>query len=155
MRSDDPSLSDFPQIPWTLLRLNCGFFGLLSSSFALLALRNQLQHDFNLLGVILTIASSTAAAMCWWFAFRGQFADSRKRMTFSLVGGVILGGISFAPGFIGPMIFLPGDNLGPLIGIFFTGPIGFVLGVALGTIIGFFAINRNRVDESCELRKCP
>jgi len=48
--------------------------------------------------------------------------------TYSLVGGLSIGGIGFLGGFIGPMIFMPDSNLGPLLGIFFTGPIGFVIG---------------------------
>src|SRR5947208_66494 len=33
-----------------------------------------------------------------------------------------VGGVAFAVGFFGPMIFEPGANQGPLLGIFFTGP---------------------------------
>jgi len=55
-------------------------------------------------------------------------------MIFILLGGLIVGGISFAAGFSGPMIFFPQSNQGPLPGILFTGPIGFVAGTVLGTI---------------------
>ena len=45
---------------------------------------------------------------------------------------MLLGGIGFAIGFVGPMIFAPGANQGPLLGIFITGPGGFVLGLIVG-----------------------
>lgn len=48
--------------------------------------------------------------------------------------GLILGGIGFAAGFFGPMVFAPGANQGPLLGIFITGPGGFVLGLAYGIL---------------------
>ena len=54
----------------------------------------------------------------------------------ALLGGVILGGIGFAAGFFGPIIFRPDTNQGPLLGIFITGPLGFVLGIICGTVYG-------------------
>jgi hypothetical protein len=44
---------------------------------------------------------------------------------------LILGGIGFAAGFFGPIIFVPDANQGPLVGILITGPGGFVLGAVL------------------------
>jgi len=46
----------------------------------------------------------------------------------------LLGGIGFAGGFVGPIIFAPGANQGPMLGIFITGPLGFVIGLAYGAI---------------------
>lgn len=43
-------------------------------------------------------------------------------------GALVTGGIGFSAGFFGPMIFAPGANQGPLLGIFITGPLGFLLG---------------------------
>jgi len=37
--------------------------------------------------------------------------------------------ICFLVGFVGPMIFAPGANQGPLLGILYTGPAGLVIGV--------------------------
>jgi len=48
--------------------------------------------------------------------------------------GGILGGIGFLIGFVGPIVFLPEANQGPLLGIFITGPGGFVLGLIVGLI---------------------
>lgn len=45
---------------------------------------------------------------------------------------LMVGGISFAIGFFGPMILAPGANQGPLLGILITGPLGVVLGFVVG-----------------------
>jgi hypothetical protein len=46
----------------------------------------------------------------------------------------ILGVIGFLGGFIGPLIFTPAANQGPLLGIFITGPLGVVIGAIVGAI---------------------
>jgi hypothetical protein len=48
------------------------------------------------------------------------------------LGALIVGAISFAAGFFGPMIFDPGANQGPLLGIFITGPLGAFVGMGVG-----------------------
>jgi hypothetical protein len=53
-----------------------------------------------------------------------------------LTGALIAGGIGFVGGFFGPMIFAPGANQGPLLGLFITGPLGFLLGGAGGLVYG-------------------
>jgi len=45
----------------------------------------------------------------------------------------IIGLLSFAGGFIGP-IFLSSSNLGPLLGIFVTGPVGVLCGAIWGSV---------------------
>ena len=40
--------------------------------------------------------------------------------------------VGFIPGFFGPIVFAPGANQGPLLGIFVTGPIGAMVGLGLG-----------------------
>jgi energy-converting hydrogenase Eha subunit B len=59
-----------------------------------------------------------------------------SRLTGALWGALILGGIGFAGGFFGPIVFAPEANQGPLLGIFITGPIGAILGGVLGAIFG-------------------
>lgn len=49
-------------------------------------------------------------------------------------GALLLGAIGFVAGFFGPMIFTPGANQGPMLGIFITGPGGAVLGAVGGAI---------------------
>jgi hypothetical protein len=48
---------------------------------------------------------------------------------------LIIGGIGFAGGFFGPMIFAPGANQGPMLGIFITGPLGFLAGAIVGAVL--------------------
>ncbi|WP_210237113.1 hypothetical protein, partial [Mesorhizobium sp. M2D.F.Ca.ET.224.01.1.1] len=50
--------------------------------------------------------------------------------------GAILGIVGFLGGFVGPVIFTPEANQGPLLGIFITGPLGFVLGL-VGFVLRF------------------
>jgi hypothetical protein len=44
----------------------------------------------------------------------------------------IVGGVTFAAGFFGPIVFVPQANQGPLLGIFITGPLGFGAGLLWG-----------------------
>lgn len=61
-----------------------------------------------------------------------------------------VGFISFLAGFIGPLIFMPESNLGPLLGIFITGPVGFGVGLLLGTLI--FGLTDKTSDLRTEMR---
>jgi hypothetical protein len=61
----------------------------------------------------------------------------------ALIGALVVGGISFAAGFFGPMIFSPQSNQGPMLGIFITGPAGFVVGLIGGGIVGIFRKGRD------------
>ncbi|ESY72623.1 multidrug ABC transporter permease [Mesorhizobium sp. LNHC252B00] len=47
----------------------------------------------------------------------------------------MLGVIGFIGGFVGPIVFTPEANQGPLLGIFITGPLGFVLGLIVGLVL--------------------
>jgi hypothetical protein len=53
------------------------------------------------------------------------------------LGAAIVGAIGFIGGFFGPIIFAPGANQGPLLGLFITGPIGVVVGAVGGLVYGF------------------
>jgi hypothetical protein len=59
-----------------------------------------------------------------------------KALRSAFAGAVILGGVGFAAGFFGPIIFTPEANQGPLLGIFITGPLGCILGFVLGGLYG-------------------
>ena len=50
----------------------------------------------------------------------------------ALLPALVVGGIAFAIGFFGPIVWAPEANQGPLLGIFITGPAGFALGLAGG-----------------------
>lgn len=55
--------------------------------------------------------------------------DALRRIA---IWSFMLGGISFAVGFFGPIVLAPGANQGPLLGIFITGPLGTLAGMAVG-----------------------
>jgi hypothetical protein len=48
---------------------------------------------------------------------------------------LILGIVGFLGGFVGPIVFIPGANQGPLLGIFITGPLGVVIGAIVGLVL--------------------
>jgi hypothetical protein len=91
--------------------------GLVSSSLALLA------------GVFTGIAT--------WRRTESQAAGLGPSL---VLGALIGGGAGFALGFFGPMVFAPGANQGPMLGIFITGP----LGLPVGALIGAFLWQRRR-----------
>jgi hypothetical protein len=55
-------------------------------------------------------------------------------------GALLGGGIGFAAGFIGPMVFAPEANQGPLLGIFTTGPAGVLVGAVAGLVYGLLRL---------------
>jgi hypothetical protein len=55
----------------------------------------------------------------------------------TMMGALVTGAVGFSAGFFGPMIFVPGANQGPLLGIFITGPLGLMFGGAGGAIHWF------------------
>lgn len=57
-------------------------------------------------------------------------------------GAILCGGIGFAAGFFGPMIFAPGANQGPLLGILITGPAGVLVGAVAGLVYGLVRLRR-------------
>jgi hypothetical protein len=64
-----------------------------------------------------------------------------------VLGATVAGGIGFSAGFFGPMIFTPGANQGPLLGIFITGPLGFLLGAAGGAFYWFRRASAKRAGK--------
>lgn len=60
--------------------------------------------------------------------------------THPIVRGAVLGAgwcgvIGFVGGFVGPMLFAPDANQGPMLGLFITGPGGVLLGALCGAAI--------------------
>jgi hypothetical protein len=77
---------------------------------------------------IADLVSLACAAGAGWFIWSSTSAGHGKPLARMLYGAMLIGGIGFTAGFFGPMIFAPGANQGPLLGLFITGPLGFVLG---------------------------
>jgi hypothetical protein len=60
----------------------------------------------------------------------------RSILRYTRKWAVVLGLVGFVCGFVGPMVFSPDANQGPMLGIFITGPGGALLGALLGVIVG-------------------
>jgi hypothetical protein len=88
----------------------------------------------HLISLVTSVAAAIAVARYVWVSSAsagGGFVRS------TMMGGLLTGAVGFSAGFFGPMIFAPGANQGPLLGIFITGPLGLMLGGAGGAIHWF------------------
>jgi hypothetical protein len=126
----------------TAQRIVAGIAAVIFSAYTLFLLwqlaRGFERFGFDLLVILLMFYGVPGVIICWWFALRGHLPESRRHMRVTIRGGWIGGGIGFAVGFIGPIVFVPESNQGPLLGIFLTGPLGFVLGAVIGWFNGRF-----------------
>jgi hypothetical protein len=90
----------------------------------------------SMLGVPLprtcSFAFYTLGAACG--AYVGGQGGSVARWCAGMATGI--GTISFAIGFVGPILFHPESPQGPLLGIFVSGPFGVIAGALLGMLIG-------------------
>ena len=81
-----------------------------------------------------SIISLFCAVGAGWYVWKKLGSAPTGLISSALFGAVVLGAIGFCAGFFGPLIFAPGANQGPLLGIFFTGPLGFLLGGVGGVV---------------------
>jgi len=77
-----------------------------------------------------TVCAFAAAYGVWQWLGKG----TRGVLYAMVCGAAVLGAIGFIGGFVGPLIFTPEANQGPLLGIFITGPLGLVIGAVAGAI---------------------
>jgi hypothetical protein len=87
-----------------------------------------------LLALVGSLAAAVWAARYIWR--RTDDAAEGGVLALALGGALIVGGTGFVLGFFGPMLFAPGANQGPLLGLFITGPLGFVAGGIGGLVYG-------------------
>ena len=80
------------------------------------------------------IVSLICAVIAGWYVWKKPGATDSGLISSIIIGALILGGIGFSAGFFGPMLFSPGANQGPLLGIFLTGPLGVLIGGIAGGI---------------------
>jgi hypothetical protein len=93
--------------------------------FSFIKLPGNILFIRNILSLIVAI---TAGIFVW-----KSFGEVNKGMSrYILLGGLIVGSLCFILGFVGPLIFAPENNLGPLLGILITGPAGFIIGLIAG-----------------------
>lgn len=113
-----------------------GWFGFLVWVLATARFGGSLRDDAAG-AFVQSLCSLAGAALAGWYAWRRTGAA--RKLPPGVVASVlqwafIIGGIGFALGFFGPIIFTPGANQGPLLGIFITGPLGFVVGGVVGLV---------------------
>ncbi|HEY5648180.1 MAG TPA: multidrug ABC transporter permease [Nitrospiria bacterium] len=80
------------------------------------------------------LISLPGGVLAAWFVWRSTAGPSAG-LGLSVVGGaLIIGGLGFIIGFVGPIIFFPEANQGPLLGLFITGPLGTAAGAIGGGV---------------------
>ena len=95
---------------------------------------------------IRVVGSLVCAVAVTRYVWRQSASLSQELANSVIMGALAAGGIGFAGGFFGPMIFSPGANQGPMLGIFFTGPLGVLVG-AIGGGIYWLARGRRAKDR--------
>lgn len=86
--------------------------------------------------------SFACAALAAWSAW--QLVTGKKTGAIVAVtgGALILGGLFFTIGFLGPMVISKDTSQGPMIGLFIAAP----LGVIIGAIGGYVYASRRNAD---------
>lgn len=91
---------------------------------------------------LLSLVSAALIGLFIWFIS----ADvSRNFAGKVFITAFVIGAIGFIIGFIGPLIFTPEANLGPLLGFFATGPLSFVFGLIISGL--YWKIKENNPIE--------
>jgi hypothetical protein len=124
------------------LRIVLTFFAFVASYFFIFWLPFSLIPGARDIAWLPQIVSLVLAMIISAFLWKRTGSMSNGLATSILMGGIIVGAIGFIGGFIGPMIFYPESNQGPLLGIFFTGPIGFIIGLIGGGL--YWLIKRKK-----------
>jgi hypothetical protein len=84
--------------------------------------------------VVFTVIPLGACAIGSRYVWTRTASAQSGIVTSIVMGALIVGGVGFVAGFfVVPMIFMPDNNLGPILG-FTTGPLGFVVGGVGGCI---------------------
>jgi hypothetical protein len=92
------------------------------------------------IGNLISLVIAVAVARYVWVHADGAPSSLAGAIGY---GAALFGVIGFVAGFVGPMIFAPEANQGPLLGILITGPAGFLVGAVAGLVYGL-AKSRNR-----------
>ncbi len=83
---------------------------------------------------VATAVSLVCAAFAAWFTWK-LVAGERISTWVAVTGGaLILGGLFFTLGFLGPMVISKDTNQGPMIGLFIAGPLGVIMGAIGGYV---------------------
>ena len=90
-----------------------------------------------------------------WYVWSRSRSAPDQLISCILYGAIIVGGFGFAAGFFGPIIFAPGANQGPLLGIFITGPLGFLLGGSGGFVYWLICVRRRGAGQGVSFPHKP
>jgi len=96
---------------------------------------------------IRNLGSLICAIGTGWFMWPRSGSVPPNLVSCIFYGALLVGGVGFSVGFFGPMIFSPGANQGPLLGLLITGPMGFLLGGVGGLVYWLTREDRNRSRE--------
>ncbi len=94
---------------------------------------------------ISSVISFLCAIGVGWYVWRRLGSTQEGLVSSTLLGAVVFGAIGFCAGFFGPIVFAPGANQGPLLGIFITGPLGFLFGAVSGFL--YWRVYRKKKAE--------
>ena len=83
------------------------------------------------ISAVISLPFSLLMGWIVWKTARGRKIGASLAV---LSGALIFGGLGLSIGFLGPLIFAPDANQGPMLGIFITGPLGCVVGAISGYI---------------------
>lgn len=101
---------------------------------------NAFSHWFD---AWLTVAPLLTALILLWVAARLGVPEEQPAIKTGCRIGLLAGAVGFLGGILGPILFAPEANQGPLIGIFITGPAGAIF----GTIVGMAAARARGPDS--------
>ena len=127
-----------PHSTWTWQRTTASVVAVLLGLRLLPEVLTSFRGSFDPFALLFLAVPMLLLFGCVLFVFAGHRPIGRQVLRFAALGAAAVGAIGFVAGFVGPMIFMPDANQGPLIGIFFTAPLGLILGAVGGAIVGVF-----------------
>lgn len=129
-----------------LTRIILTFLSVVASYYFIFWVPFSLIPGANNIPAIPVIVSLIIAISIGVFVWKKTGSISNGLLKYIIMGGIIIGSIGFILGFIGPIIFSPSANQGPLLGIFITGPIGFLIGLVVGGIYWIIKVKNKKIE---------
>ena len=118
---------------WRLARFVALFFAVLFSILSILGIV-ALFLARTIDGWPVLVLEMIIAAAGWSVAVHIERAPSRILIVPAFRWAVGIGVPAFVLGYVTPLLFHFGGNLGPLFGVFLTGPVGALVGAVIGVV---------------------